>query len=175
MWRWLNLHRSTWVRSVMKLEISCFFADINDFCKILDFRIFSYGRGQKLTPEKPATGRRFRAFLQFFMGYFQWLFENCIFSTLTGPFSAVSTRNFENKTIWLANSTRSNRIWKKINWFFFDFSSKFSRIISQRNRHGSGRALAHFFVGVCRWDLPIFSSIGDYGGESVCNRYNRKI
>ena len=64
---------------------------------------------------------------------------------------------------------------KKINWFFFDFSSKFSRIISQRNRHGSGRALAHFFVGVCRWDLPIFSSIGDYGGESVCNRYNRKI
>ena len=59
----------------MKLEISCFFGDINDFCKILDFRIFSYGRGQKLTPEKPATGRRFRAFLQFFMG--SWRARMC--------------------------------------------------------------------------------------------------
>ena len=125
----------------MKLEISCFFADINDFCKILDFRIFSYGRGQKLTPEKPATGRRFRAFLQFFMGYFQWFFENCIFSTLTGPFSAVSSRNFENKTIWLANSTRSNRICKKKKLNFFRF---FIEIFEDHKSAQSARIRASF-------------------------------
>ena len=43
----------------------------------------------------------------------KWFFENCTFSTLTGPFSAVSARNFESKTIWVRNSTRSNRICKK--------------------------------------------------------------
>ena len=163
----------------MKLEISCFFADINDFCKILDFRIFSYGRGQKLTPEKPATGRRFRAFLQFCIrrkmtkngslkiAFFQlWPVRSRLYRLEILKIRPFGLRTRRDLTEYAK---------KKKNWIFIDFLSKFSRIISQRNRHGSGRALAHFFVGVCRWDLPIFSSIGDYGGESVCNRYNRKI
>lgn len=51
----------------------------------------------------------------------KWFFENCTFSTLTGPFSAVSARNFESKTIWVRNSTRSNRICKKKKSKFFRF------------------------------------------------------
>ena len=64
----------------------------------------------------------------------KWFFENCTFSTLTGPFSAVSARNFESKTIWVRNSTRSNRICKNKKSKNFRFLSKFSTIISQRNR-----------------------------------------
>ena len=36
--------------------------------------------------------------------------------------------------------------------------------ITFRNRHGSRRALVQFFVGVCRWGLPIFSLIGFHSG-----------
>ena len=75
------------------------------------------------------------------MGYFQWFFENCICSTLTGPFSAVSTRNFENKTIWFANSTRSNRICKKNKLIFFRF---FIEIFEDHKSAQSARIRASF-------------------------------
>ena len=175
-WICINLHE---VEVLWNLKFHAFSQILMIFAKSWIFAFFHMGEVKNWPPKNQPQDVGLEHFYNFVFVE-KWrkmvLWKLHFFNFDRSVLGCIGSKFFESKTIWLANSTRSNRIWKKKkNWFFFDFSSKFLRIISQRNRHGSGRALAHFFVGVCRWDLPIFSSIGDYGGESVCNRYNRKI